>query len=354
MATRELRTTHLESMGGWVTWLFGRIPLPRWLAAGLLGAAVFCIGLVVASCGGLVSLYVSTKLFWLAAVGVGWVSGWLAWGYATYPHLVGKILEVVDADVPTQKAVQKQLRGMASDRTLFLLAVLLCAAGMIFLHFVIRGLAADLSKPTVLGIPRILPEQFYDGQKVSVKLALLTLFLFPAGLVLVTAVNGFVRDFVVMKVLSKRAFRVPYLLALGRLDAIGSFHAKTATSYFGGVTLVVLAAESNFTPPIVGFIVALASLGFLVFFLPQEYWRQPLEEAKDSFLKVLVTALESDTLFQAVNPSDPTWLARAASAIQISEHCSHLRTRTFDLQNVLQVVLTFSVPVASAILRLPS
>jgi len=336
----------------WVSRVFLLLPLPRWGTAAAIGALLFVIGLIIAALTNLVSLYVSTRLFWLAAVGIAWVCWWLSWGCDTYPSLLASVAEAVHIDQETAKLVMREMRGMSSAVPHFSVGLGLTVGGIGLFYFVIAGLSADPSAVDILAVPRILPEPFYDGTRMIPKLALLAVYLLPGLLVVTTTVVLFIRNFKIMQLLAHRPLSIPYVLSLSCLDKVGSFHAKTATSWFGGIAIVILAAESHFTPLVTAVVVALSSLGFLVFFLPQYRWHLTLEEAKRRLLSTVGKALEVSDILAKPDVSDPRWLDQACNFVQLCELSTRFRTWTFDYQNVLLVFLAFAVPVASAVLRL--
>jgi len=340
-----------ERLTVWVSNLFNLVPLPRPCTAVLFGIVLFAVGLVIAAATGLFYVYVSTRLFWFAAVGGGWVAGWLAWGSDTYPKLLSAIYDVVDVSRSTREYNAKAKQRMSSSITHFLIALALTTVGFVTLYFAIQGLTADPEAPAILGVPRVLPAVFYDGQKLLSKLGLLLCPLFVGSLVLVTAIDLFYWDLGIMARLSRERLVVPYLLSLPRLDDIGAFHAKTATSWFGGVAIVIIALELQFTPLAVALVVLLSSIGLVIFAAPQYYWHTKLKEEKQDLLKALALAIKEVETFSKPYPGDANWLEKMSVHLQVCNAAASLRTWTFESQNVLQVILAFSVPIVSAVLR---
>jgi hypothetical protein len=230
------------------------------VSAGLVGLAVFCLGLFIAWLIAFEDYYLRTRVVWAACVDISWVLASVYWGLQQLPCVIddlGLCFEINDYAA----FATKWKRHFLSNKGMLICGGLLFAIGSTVVSF-------GMFNSTLRRGPHVFPPYWYDGDLIAkfaliLTLGLLTSVVGGSGVWLFLVNVPFLRRLRKLAVIS-----VPTVL-IAKLRVASDFYVISTMAWFVAVGLAAAVFFPGISDPAFVFLLITSVIGLSAFMLPQ-------------------------------------------------------------------------------------
>lgn len=321
----------------------------------ITGIIIYTIGLIISFIGKFHLLYIKTYVIYLSIFGIIWVLSWVGWGHKELLKILTNLL-LTNETLKRKDIISSfklKLKLSTNPYVIFTISLLLTLS-LLAIIIIFWVLKIEFFQGRLFFAP-IVPEGWFIGKSLYLKLSILIIHAIPVGFLLGT--TGYLiitYNFLILNFLSKHFCTGPPLTIPQRLRPITILNLKAVFSWFIGVAIAALAMHDKITVLGWVYLSIFIIIGLIFFFFPQILFHNALQNNKDIFLKKI--GRDCDNLFTSTygkfGVSKYKKFQHLVSLYSIYKSVKQSSTWILDYGVFFKLMLSAAIPIIAVYIRI--